>query len=53
MTEALTLMAEDFINAIKTGEKPKSDSDMGLNVVEVLDAAEISIKNNGEEIALN
>ena len=53
MTEALALMAEDFVHSILSGEKPKSDAELGLNVVEVLDAAEISIKNNGQEIVLN
>ena len=52
ITEALALMAEDFINAIQTGEKPTSDAISGLNVVEVLDAAEASIKKNGKEIKL-
>jgi len=52
ITEALGLMAEDFINAIETGKKPDSDWQIGLNVVEVLDAAGVSIKNNGKETKL-
>lgn len=53
ITEALHLMAEDFILAIETGKKPDSDATLGLNVVEVLDAAQKSIKQNEKEILLS
>ena len=52
MTEALALMAADFINSINTGEKPDSDAELGLGVVEILDTAQSSIKQNETEIAL-
>ena len=53
MTEALSLMAEDFINSIENNTTPISNAQLGLDVVEVLDAAETSIKNGGKEIQLN
>jgi predicted dehydrogenase len=53
MTEALSLMAEDFISAINDESTPKSHAQLGVDVVEILEKAELSIKNNGKEISLN
>ena len=53
MTEALSLMAEDFISAIKGGSTPDSHAQMGVDVVEILEKADLSIKNNGQEVSLN
>ena len=53
MTEALSLMAEDFINSIENNTTPISNAQLGLDVVEILDAAETSIKNGGKEKKLN
>ncbi len=50
--EALSGVAKDFLNAIETGEKPKSDWESGLDVVKVLEAADKSIKNKGIEVLL-
>lgn len=50
--EALSGVANDFLNAIATGESPKSDWQSGLNVVKVLEAADRSIKNKGIEVIL-
>lgn len=52
MTEALSLMARDFIKSIENNTTPISNAQLGLDVVEILDAAERSIKNNGKEISL-
>ncbi|MDA9715307.1 Gfo/Idh/MocA family oxidoreductase [Bacteroidota bacterium] len=52
MTEALSFMAADFINSIENNTTPISNAQLGLDVVEILDAAEKSIKNNGREISL-
>ena len=52
-TEALYLMAKDFCTCIETGGTPVSDSDLGLNVVKILDAAQQSIKNNASEVLIN
>ncbi|MEP1781817.1 Gfo/Idh/MocA family oxidoreductase [Reichenbachiella sp.] len=51
-TEALSAMAQDFIAAIVEGKEPDSNADIGMQVVRILDAAEKSLKNNGQEIAL-
>jgi predicted dehydrogenase len=51
-TEALLGVAKDFINSIQTGEKPKSDSDLGREVVKILEASQDSLKQNGAEIKL-
>jgi len=53
MTEALSLMAEDFISAINGESTPESNAQLGVDVVEILEKAELSIKNNGQEVSLN
>lgn len=50
MTEALALMAADFVDAISTGSTPDSDAALGVTVVEILAAAQESIKTNSEVI---
>jgi predicted dehydrogenase len=52
MTEALALMAHDFVNAVTKGTKPISDFNIGLDVVKILEAAQKSIKQKGIEIHL-
>jgi predicted dehydrogenase len=51
--EALFGMASDFINAIKNNSKPVSNFESGLNVIKILEASQLSIKQNGKEIILN
>lgn len=51
-TEALGLMAQDFCDAIQSGKDPVSNAELGKLVVEILDAAEKSIKDNGREVSL-
>jgi len=53
ITEALSLMAADFINAIENKVEPKSNASLGVHVVNILEKAEYSIKNNGQEVFLN
>jgi predicted dehydrogenase len=48
--EALLCMAEDFIKAIKSGTTPISNYKIGLEVVKILEASQLSIKNKGKEI---
>jgi len=50
--EGLLVMAEDFINSITNGQEPLSDSNLGLEVVKILEASQKSIKNNGEKVFL-
>ena len=49
-TEALSLMASDFINCIKTGNTPVSDAKLGVSVVKILEAAQKSIKQHETEV---
>lgn len=50
--EALLGMADDFINSIKNKTEPISTAQLGLDVVKILEASQLSIKNNGKEIIL-
>ncbi len=51
-TEALSLAAAHFIDCIKNDKKPLTDGISGLNVVRILEASEVSIKNQGKLITL-
>ena len=51
-TEALLGMANDFITCIKEGSQPRSSSQLGLDVVNILEASNQSIKHNGCEVLL-
>ena len=46
-TEALTLGVEEFINSILEKRKPLTNGEDGLKVVEILEAADISVKKKG------
>lgn len=50
--EALSLLAAEFIDCMKTGRKPITDGQAGLNVVRVLEAADASLKSGGKVIEL-
>lgn len=51
--EALGRMAADFVDCINTGKPSISDGQAGLNVVKVLEAANISIKAGGRRVDLS
>ena len=51
-TEALSLVAKDFIESIENKTNPKSDANIGLDVVKILEAAQKSIKMKGQEIKI-
>lgn len=51
-TEALLGMANDFITCIREGSQPRSSSQLGLDVVSILEASNHSIKHNGCEVLL-
>jgi predicted dehydrogenase len=51
-TEALRLIAAEFVDCIETGRRPLTDGLGGLNVVKILEAAEMSIKRRGREVKL-
>jgi predicted dehydrogenase len=50
--EALYAVATDFINSILHNTKPVSDNIIGLDVVKILEAAQLSIKQNGSLIEI-
>ena len=50
--EGLNLAAEDFVNAISNNSKPISNCELGLQVVKILEAAQTSIKNNGQIVLI-
>jgi predicted dehydrogenase len=52
VTEALAHMAADFINAIQNGTQPISDFNSGLQTIEILEASQTSIKQQGREIII-
>ena len=51
--EALAGVAKDFIDSIMTNKEPVSNAILAMNVVKILEASQLSIKNNGKEIKLN
>ena len=52
MKEALAGMATDFVEAIMSGKEPISNWRSGLVNVQILEAAQLSIKSEGKEIKL-
>lgn len=52
-TEALLGMANNFIRSIIGLEQPRSNSQLGLDVVKILEASSKSIKNSGCEILVH
>lgn len=53
MKEALAGVAADFISAILHQTTPISDYISGINVIKVLEASQVSIKNGGKEVKVN
>jgi predicted dehydrogenase len=51
--EPLKEMCDHFIDCVKNRKKPLSDGQSGYNVVRTIEAAQESLKKNGEEIFLN
>jgi len=50
--EPLRLVVERFAECCRTGERPVSDVTAGTRVVQILEAAQKSIKNDGQRISL-
>ena len=50
--EPLSLELQDFAHAIRTGVMPRSHAQLGVETVAVIEAAEASLRLNGEPIAL-
>ena len=51
-TEALSLVAAEFVNSIENKRQPLTNGVSGLNVVKILEASEMSIKRRGKEVKL-
>ena len=50
--EALFSVAEDFVNSIIEKREPLANANLGLEVVKILEASQVSIKNNGKEVEI-
>ena len=50
--EALTGVANDFIQSILQKKEPLSNAELGLGVVKILEASQQSIKNKGKEVKI-
>jgi predicted dehydrogenase len=50
--EPLALELADFAHAIRTGSTPRSNAMLGLEIVSVLEAADVSLRRNGAPIAV-
>ena len=50
--EALLEMTENFVSSIINDKEPLSDSNLGLEIVKILEASQKSIRNNGEKVFL-
>jgi predicted dehydrogenase len=51
--EALSEMAKDFIGSIISKKEPIANALHGMEVIQILEAAQTSIKTNGKEIIFN
>ncbi|MBI5246416.1 MAG: Gfo/Idh/MocA family oxidoreductase [Elusimicrobia bacterium] len=49
-SEPLALQCADFVESIRTGRKPRSGGDFGLQVVRVIEAAQLSLKRGGASV---
>jgi predicted dehydrogenase len=52
MSEPLFLECRHFLECVRTRRKPVSDGHDGLRVVKVLDAAQRSLKSNGQPVKI-
>jgi len=52
LVEPLQTECQHFIHCVITNEKPKTDGNNGMDVVKVLEAADISLHNNGQMVEL-
>ena len=51
-SEPLGVELGDFANAILTGETPRSSAQLGLHIVETLEAAETSLREHGAPVSV-
>ena len=48
-TEALKLETQHLVDCLKNGQKPINGGEEGLQVVKILEASDLSLKNSGKE----
>jgi len=53
LTEALNKISQEFYDAVSEGRAPRTDGHAGLRVVKILEAANHSIRNNGQVVELD
>lgn len=51
-TEALQILCNEFVDCIKNNKQPISNANFSLRVIKILDAAQSSIKRNGQVVYL-
>lgn len=52
VSEALRVESEHFIDCIEHGKQPETDGRLGVRVVEVIEAANSSMRGRGETVYL-
>ena len=52
-SEPLSEVISEFVNSIEQNRKSLTDGESGFNVLKVLEAVNISLKNNGNEVKLS
>ena len=52
LAEPLKKLAQDFISSIENNSEPRASAMRGLNTIRILEAAQLSIKQNGKEIKI-
>jgi predicted dehydrogenase len=50
MTEALRIEGEHFVKCVETGQSPITDGQLGLRIVELIEAATSSMRGKGETV---
>jgi predicted dehydrogenase len=50
--EALLGVANDFVQSVINKREPKANAHLGRQVVRILEASQVSIKNNGKEVCI-
>jgi predicted dehydrogenase len=50
--EALSAVANDFVQSIITKKEPRANAILGMKVVQILEASQESIKNHGKEVKI-
>jgi predicted dehydrogenase len=51
--EPLSLELADFAHSIRTGERPRSHAELGYEIVLAIEAAEESLRRNGQPVAID